>query len=313
MKTQPQRSILMVATCLLAACTCPDSFREVPTPQVRQVADVARVSDCQMKHYGATLLAKANSAEMVRALVKAGADVHGRVIVNNKVYPGNPLVQATKTEVLRELVRSGADVNARGGAADVTPLCAAIRNGQDEKAKLLLQAGAHPTLADSKGETPLYMAAMRGDADMCRLLLTAGAHVDAGLLADGTSPILGVQKAAHSGKMPLADAEPIVQMLMDAGAQVNVTDAEGNTLLHYATPGVVRRLLTAGLSPFATNNLGRTPLFSSQDRTIVDALLGAGADVQARDGEGATAFDVVPSAQVKSYLLFRGCRSGRAL
>ncbi|MBR5523014.1 MAG: ankyrin repeat domain-containing protein [Akkermansia sp.] len=313
MKTQPQRSILMVATCLLAACTCPDSFREVPTPQVRQVADVARVSDCQMKHYGATLLAKADSADMVRALVKAGADVHGRVIANNKLYPGNPLVQATGTEVLRELLRSGADVNARGGADDATPLCDAIRKRQHEKAKLLLQAGAHPSLADSKGETPLHMAATRGDTDMCRQLLIAGAHVDAGLLADGTSPILSVQKAAHGGKMPLADAEAIVQMLMDAGAQTDVADAEGNTLLHYATPGVVHRLLAAGLSPFVTNNLGRTPLFTSRDRSIVDALLGAGADIQARDGEGATAFDIVPSAQVKSYLLFRGCRSGRTL
>ncbi|MBQ4614286.1 MAG: ankyrin repeat domain-containing protein [Akkermansia sp.] len=304
---------LVLVACFLASCACPDSFRDVPAPQVRQAADVERVTACQMRHYGATLLARAESAAVVRALVQKGADVRGRIILGGKDYPGNPLLQAEKTDVLQELVRCGADTNARGGAKGETPLCAAVRHGQVSKARFLLESGADASLADSQSETPLYIAAMRGDAEMCKLLLGAGAQVDAGEKVEGTAPLLAVLSAAHAGKLVRAEADTIALLLLNAGAQASPTDAEGNTLLHFASPAVVHRLLAAGVSPHATNHLGRTPLFTSCDRVVVDALLGAGADIQARDGEGNSAFDVVSSPQVKSYLLFRGCRSGHAL
>ncbi|MBR1978998.1 MAG: ankyrin repeat domain-containing protein [Akkermansia sp.] len=313
MKKHMYRHGMILVACMLAGCACPASFREVPAPQVKQPADVARLTDCQMRHYGATLLAQADSAAMVQALVQAGADVHGKHIINGKEYPGSPLLQANKSEVVHALLRSGADPNAAGGKRRYTPLCDAVRNGKAQKVQLLLKGGAHPTLADSKGESPLYIAAMRADTAMCRQLLGAGAAVDIGLQSDGTTPLMALMRAAHAGKLPQAEADATAELLMSAGARVDMTDAEGNTLLHYATPALVQRLLAAGLSPHATNHLGRTPLFHSLDRTVVDALLGAGADIQAQDGEGNSAFDVVPSPQVKSYLLFRGCRSGRPL
>lgn len=313
MKMHMYRNGLLLAVCMLVGCACPASFREVPTPQVKQPADVARLTDCQMRHYGATLLAQADSAAMVQALMQAGANVHGGQIINGREYPGSPLLQADKSEVVSALLRSGADPNAAGGVHRYTPLCDAVRKGKTQKVQMLLRAGAHPTLADSKGESPLYTAATRADAAMCRQLLEAGAAVDIGLQADGTSPLMALMRAAHAGKLPQAEADATAELLLTAGAQVDMTDAEGNTLLHYATPGLVQRLLSAGVSPHATNQMGRTPLFSALDRTVVDALLGAGADIQAQDGEGNSAFDVVPSPQVKSYLLFRGCRSGRFL
>ncbi len=307
------RKTFMMTALLLVGCVCPDSFREVPEPRVRQVADVAEVSDCQMQHYGATLLARAESAALVEALVQAGADVHGNIIVNGHEYQGNPLVQAQKTEVLQALLRSGAAVNARCGDTGATPLCDALRKGQRAKVGVLLAAGANPGLADAKGESPLYIAAMRADVDMCRQLLGAGAAVDAGKSTDGTTPLMAVLRAAHEGKVPQSGADNVAQLLMDAGAQLASADSVGNTLLHYASPAVVHRLLAAGLPPDVTNHLGRTPLFCCKERAVVDALLGAGANVQARDADGASAFDVVPSPQIKSYLLFRGCRSGQAL
>lgn len=307
------RKVVLLAACFVASCACPDSFREVPAPQVRQVADVKRVTACQMRHYGATLLARADSAAMVRALVQNGADVRGRVIVGGKDYPGNPLLQAENENVWRELLRSGADMNARGGAKGETPLCSAVRCGQVNKVHFLLAAGADANLTDSQEETPLYTAALRGDADVCRQLLAAGAQVDAGDKKTGASPLLAVLSAGYAGKLPRTEADTIALLLLNAGAQTGAADAEGNTLLHFASPAVIHRLLAAGLSPHATNYLGRTPLFSSRERAVVDALLAAGADIQAHDGEGNSAFDVVASPQIKSYLLFRGCRSGHAL
>lgn len=313
MKQHLYRHGLLLAACALASCACPASFREVPAPQVKRVADVANLSSCQVRHYGATLLAQADSASMVQALVQAGANVHGNQIINGNEYPGSPLLQTNKIEVARALLRSGADPNAAGGVHRYTPLCDAVRKGNTQKVQMLLDAGAHATLADSKGESPLYTAAARADAAMCRQLLGAGAAVDIGLQADGTTPLMALLRAAHAGKLPRAEADATAQLLLSSGAQVDVVDAEGNTLLHYATPALVQHLLAVGLSPHATNQKGRTPLFSSMDRSVVDALLAAGADLQAQDGEGNTAFDVVPSPQVKSYLLFRGCRSGKPL
>ncbi len=313
MKRGKYRKTFMLTALVLSACVCPDSYREVPVPQVRQVEDVAKMSDCQLQHYGGTLLAKADSAEMVEALVQAGADVQGSIIADDREYAGNPLVQATKPEVLRALLKHGAAVDARGGAEKATPLCAAVRKHQHTKVGILLGAGATPGLADAKGETPLYIAALRADADMCRQLLRAGAPVDIGRAEGEISPLLGVMQAAHAGRLPQSEADTVAQVLMEAGAQVAVKDAGGNTLLHYASPALVHRLLAAGLAPDAANHLGQTPLFACKDRAVVDALLGAGADLQARDREGASAFDVVPSPQIKSYLLFRGCRSGQAL
>lgn len=302
-------SVLM----LMAGCVCPDSFREVPEPRVNRVADVAQVSRCQMQHYGATLLARADSAALVHALVQAGASVRGSIISNGKAYAGNPLVQAEQPEVIRALLRCGADVNAPAGAESATPLCAAVRRGQHQKTAMLIDAGAMLTQTDAEGESPLYIAAVRGDTEMCRMLLGAGAAVDIGRREDGISPLLGVLRAGYHEQLSRSKADEVALLLLDAGAQTAQTDADGNTALHYAGAGVVDRVLATGVSPDTPNHLGRTPLFFCKERAMVDALLRAGAQLQARDSEGASAFDVVPSPQVKSYLLFRGCRSGHAL
>jgi ankyrin repeat protein len=60
----------------------------------------------------------------------------------------------------------------------VTALLAAAGAGQLEMARLLLEAGADPSLTDSDGNTPLMTAAGNGHPDVLRLLLARGAAVD---------------------------------------------------------------------------------------------------------------------------------------
>jgi len=50
-----------------------------------------------------------------------------------------------------------------------------------------------------------------------------------------------------------------------------------------------------------------------QRPTLAEALLNAGAELNARDNAGNTAFDVISQAPVKSYLLVRGANSSNAL
>ena len=86
---------------------------------------------------------------------------------------------------MARLLAAGADPNASGsvrtasgGVVQNTALCAAAGNGRLEAVRLLLDAGADPSLADSIGGNPLAHAALNGQLDVLRLLLGRGAAVD---------------------------------------------------------------------------------------------------------------------------------------
>lgn len=80
-------------------------------------------------------------------------------------------------------------------------------------------------------------------------------------------------------RSPPQDPKPIVDRLMTAGADVTVTDENGNTALHGAINAtMVRRLLSVGLNVDARNRLGGTPLSIAANEDVALALLDAGAD-----------------------------------
>ncbi|HEY5667320.1 MAG TPA: ankyrin repeat domain-containing protein [Gammaproteobacteria bacterium] len=84
--------------------------------------------------------------------------------------------------------------------------------------------------------------------------------------------------------------------LIDAGADVNATQAEGTSPLHWAVyrkdAALVDRLLEMGADPSARNRFGSSPLaeaVKTADAGLVDRLLAAGADPDTPNLDGQTA------------------------
>ena len=124
------------------------------------------------------------------------------------------------------------------------------------------------------------------------------------LLAEGVSPNAlepstgqtAVHKAAEGtlGKPAVKNLEALLQ----AGGDPNGQDREGNTPLHFASPGLdvfgdhvtpIRVLLQHDADPNLANAQGRTPLHVAEDTPVFRALLAAGAKPEVVDKAGLTA------------------------
>lgn len=231
--------------------------------------------------------ARSGAAEVVRALLQAGADPNAwnMSFATDYGWGWTPLHPAAGSnpdpDVVRALIEAGADLDAPGGESyrqGNSPLHYGAENPNPAVAAVLLEAGADVNARSARGRTPLHEAAAgASDPAVIELLVEAGADVNA-LDADGYAPL---HTAAYYNPRP-----EIVNALIAAGADVNARDPDG-----YVPSGR------------AAND--RTPLFMSVYRAdgfivgqripnghnvpVVEALVRAGADLEETDGSGLTA------------------------
>lgn len=124
---------------------------------------------------GRTLLHFASGAgctEVVSLLLRLGTDPdvqdHGG---HTSLYrAANECAGETGPEIVRALVRAGADVNACGGVTRATALHMAARRGYTDMARALLECGAAVGARDSKGDTPMQRAINCRQNGVARLL-----------------------------------------------------------------------------------------------------------------------------------------------
>jgi ankyrin repeat protein len=162
--------------------------------------------------------------------------------------------------VIKERIEAGANVNARrkppvepldhvllGRVVPVswTPLMYASWYGQLAIVQHLLASGANPNLEDFENNTALDSAAIQGHFEVVAVLLAAGAnprHEDKELrTARDYAAAAGHQRA--------------LQLLLDAHPPDNLMDA-----LAYGDSTGARKLLAAGADVNITDHLGRTLL-----------------------------------------------------
>jgi len=288
--------------------------------------------------------ARVNHQELALLLLNAGADVNAASRYG--LTPIHLAVQNHHVGMVRQLLEAGADTEAADGSGEL-PLHLAIRSGDAPVLELLLSHGEQVDARDrSYGQTALMFAVREEKPLLARRLLEAGADVNAQSFAGeehrrvlpsevpvGTSQGVGINRSGLPDrgmrypiigmKTPLLFATrqgnlELVQMLVAAGADIELADANGitpliNAILNHSVVNVNRSgksdhlaiakfLVAAGANVNAVDWYGQTPLWvavdirnlefqvtASSNRVdreaafgLITDLLAAGADPNAR-------------------------------
>ncbi len=186
----------------------------------------------------------------------------------------------------------------RGGNS-LQDLLKAIADKKVENVRSILEA--NPAISNSTPKL-LYKAIESNNSDTVQALIQYGVNVNVMDEEYGATPLL---YCIGSGKSP-----KIFKQLIDAGANVNQGDADGDTPLHLSAAAgyqkYVEELLQRGADPRATNKYGLTPLHlavSNARPGIGKMLIERGADINARDNSGTPPILVIFDIEEESKLL----------
>ena len=165
--------------------------------------------------------------------------------------PEKKLVKACRAEntnLVTALIDSGLVKNLDYRIDDISPLEAASRHSSDVMVKLLIAHGANVNYVDSQNRTPIFLAAMDGSIDIVKALHEAGANLNCkrGRYM-GSNEETVLTNCLQQGKSNVA------AYLIEAGADLTLTDGRGHNALHYAEkyPEIVA-LIKAKTTPVQT-------------------------------------------------------------
>ena len=210
--------------------------------------------DAEEAEYGYTPLQMAvanQQADFVSLMIESGADLN-----DGSLY--------LAVDAISYAERLGATTNRGNAVVTLERLLDAGADPNQIYTKRIARHRGYPARI-AAGATPLYLATTIANEDAVRLLLEAGANPSVQTGA-GATPLLAVL-GAGGGRRPLRNLPGRLEMaksLFAAGASVDSVDrGTGNTLLHLAAlnraQDIYDFLVAFGASMFVENNEGQTP------------------------------------------------------
>ncbi|KAI1061024.1 hypothetical protein LB507_010091 [Fusarium sp. FIESC RH6] len=175
--------------------------------------------------YGNALTAAAydGNYDIVTMLLDAGADIN-----SDDGWALQTAAEHDHIDVVKLLLERGADVNkltTHENMAEGRALQAAVHYRNDDVVDILLEHGADPNLGGGDNKYPIIAAAKKREDDIFKKLIEAKADVNVVGGEDDTTPL--VEAAFYLSKESL-------QLVLDAGADINHKDIYGNTALMLA-------------------------------------------------------------------------------
>eukprot|EP00009_Paramoeba_aestuarina_P005258 CAMPEP_0201522966 /NCGR_PEP_ID=MMETSP0161_2-20130828/18667_1 /ASSEMBLY_ACC=CAM_ASM_000251 /TAXON_ID=180227 /ORGANISM="Neoparamoeba aestuarina, Strain SoJaBio B1-5/56/2" /LENGTH=299 /DNA_ID=CAMNT_0047921949 /DNA_START=93 /DNA_END=992 /DNA_ORIENTATION=- len=138
------------------------------------------------------------------------------------------------------------------------PLIAVTQAGNVDMAKWLIENGADPSQLSDTGEGALVHAVVKKNYDLMKLFIDNKVNLDTGtIVPHARFPLQAAVSRLYMDKKAMI-------MLVDAGANINLADAEEQwTVLHQAVSDgsvrVIGYLMENGADPTLKNKNGKTP------------------------------------------------------
>jgi ankyrin repeat protein len=224
-------------------------------------------------------------AQVVQLLLEKGASVDAQdryksTALHEAIRKGHEELQ----NVVTMLLKAKANIDLPNISGE-TPLFLAVRNNNEDIARLLVQGNADVNLADNQNQTPLLIAAREGYNNMVEILLKPNTNVDFANKQNETPLLLAISN----------EDENITKLLLGANADFNQADDEGMTPLalavSFANEKLVEMLLNKGASPNTKSRDNKTLLLRAVENgipKIVKLLSEAPADINLEDENGKT-------------------------
>eukprot|EP00850_Spirogloea_muscicola_P008200 SM000043S15828 [mRNA] locus=s43:431291:439771:+ [translate_table: standard] len=241
------------------------------------------------------------SIECLQALIERGANVNGRLkdglgpsVAHVCAFHGHP-------DCMQELVKAGADPNAVDDEGE-SVLHRAVAKRHTECALAILESGGCPSMAtvNPKGLTPLHLCIASANITVVKQWLELASKDQLEAALEIPSSVGSPLCMAAALKKFRPKARELVKVLLSAGAQPEAKDVQrGQTALHCAAssndPLMVQVILDAGVEVDITDSLSNTPLhvaLARGSKECVGHLLQRGANCNLQDDDGDTALHI---------------------
>ena len=238
------------------------------------------------------IAAEKNADKVANLLVEHGCDTNVKDF--NSYSPLHFAAKNNNGKLTEKLLQYGADPSSRIDEEGMTALHVAAKSGSVLVAEVLLDHGVDLEVTTYFGESPLVIAAQRGDLRFAvvQFLAQKGSNVNA---RDrfGMTPLINAKAIDYRGVKSLS----LIKALLDRGSSVNSVDDFGRSVLHQmsfsqnATEELYDLLLQHEADLNISDKNGETPLHfaaSHGNTRCIEWLIEQGADVGALDRKNRT-------------------------